>query len=312
MYDPAKPYKHELLRLIESTWQTPYVNVKNGVYPVIRKKFAGLEIQHADGIGTKGVYHWHKRTFKNAVIDAFAMNANDLAMAGAIPYALTDHIVVPDMGHVSVLAIVRALAVLCKGHKIALVGGETSHQDTLDGLDIGITMSGFIAKPRTNHFRVGDVLVGLKSTGLHSNGFSRVRQMFGEGEWRADFVRPTEIYLRTVLALLAKYEIHGMMHITGGAFTKLHDLLDKADAVIAAPRSLAPQPIFHELHTRGVSDREMYTTFNCGVGFMLSVSPRDAARIVAAIPAAVVIGRVEKGSGKVRITSAFTGKTLVL
>lgn len=312
MYDPAKPYKHELLRLIEGTWQTPYVSVKGGVYPVIKKKFKGLEIQHTDGIGTKGVYHWRKRSFKDAVIDAFAMNANDLAMAGATPYALTDHIVVPDMGHVSVLAIVRSLATLCKAHKIALVGGETSHQDTLDGLDIGITMSGFLAKPRTNRFHVGDVLIGLKSTGLHSNGFSRVRQMFGKGEWRADFIRPTAIYLPTVLALLKRHEIHGVMHITGGAFTKLHDLLDQADAVIEVPQALAPQPIFHELYRRGVPDREMYTTFNCGAGFVLSASPEVATRIVAATPRAAVIGRVEKGSGNVRIISAFTGKMLVL
>src|SRR3989344_4501545 len=124
MYDPAKPYKHELLRLIESTWQTPYVSVKSGVYPIIRKKFSGLEIQHADGIGTKGVYHWRKRSFKSAAIDAFAMNANDLAMARATPYAAVDHITTSDMGEKTVLALVQALAVLCKKHHVALVGGE--------------------------------------------------------------------------------------------------------------------------------------------------------------------------------------------
>jgi phosphoribosylformylglycinamidine cyclo-ligase len=312
MYNPAKPYKNELLRLIESTWQTRYVSVRAGVYPVIRKKFSGLEIQHADGIGTKGVYHWKKRSFKNAVTDAFAMNANDLAMAGATPYAVVDHITTSDMGDTTVLALVRALAKLCKKHHVALVGGETSHQDTLEGLDVSIIMSGFINKPRVNRFRVGDALIGLKSSGLHSNGFTKVRQMFGKGEWRDDFTRPTAIYLPTILALLAKYEIHGMMHITGGAYTKLHDLLQEADAVIAAPRSLAPQPIFHELHERGVSDRQMYTTFNCGVGFILSVSERNAARIIATTPHSTIIGRVEKGSGRVQITSSFTGKALTL
>ncbi len=312
MYNPAKPYKHELLRLIESTWKTPYVSVRSGVYPIIRKKFSGLEIQHADGIGTKGVYHWKKRSFKSAVIDAFAMNANDLAMAGARPYAAVDHITTSDMGEKSALAIVRALATLCKEHKIALVGGETSHHDNADGLDISIMMSGFLSKPRTNHFRVGDVLIGLKSNGLHSNGFTKVRQVFKKGEWRTDFIRPTAIYLPTVLALLKKYDIHGMMHITGGAFTKLHDLLHGADALIEVPRALAPQPIFHELHARGVSGQQMYTTFNCGVGFILSASPSTAEHIVASTPHAAIIGRVEKGDGKVHIKSTFTDKTLVL
>jgi len=312
MYDPAKPYKHELLRLIESTWQTPYVSVKAGVYPIIKKKFSGFEIQHADGIGTKGVYHWRKSSFKNAVIDAFAMNANDLAMAGATPYVAVDHITTSDMGDTTVLALIRALALLCKKHKVALVGGETSHQDTLDGLDVSIVMSGFIKKPRINRFRVGDALIGLKSNGLHSNGFTKVRQMFGKGEWRDDFIRPTAIYLPVVLGLLKKYEINGMMHITGGAFTKLHDLLNDADARIEMPRTLAPQPIFHELHERGVSDKAMYTTFNCGVGFVLSAPPRDAATIARSVSGAAVIGLVEKGNGLVRIKSAFTAKTLVL
>ncbi|MDP2594100.1 MAG: AIR synthase-related protein [bacterium] len=312
MYDPAKPYKNELLMLIEDTWQTPYVSVKSGVYPIIKKKFSGLEIQHADGIGTKGVYHWRKKSFKNAVIDAFAMNANDLAMAGATPYAAVDHITTSDMGDTTVLAIVRALAVLCRKHHIALVGGETSHQDTLEGLDVSIIMSGFIKKPRINRFQVGDMLIGLKSSGLHSNGFTTVRQMYGKGEWREDFIRPTAIYLPTVLTLIKKYKIHGMMHITGGAFTKLHDLLLGADAIITVPRALAPQSIFRELCERGVSDRQMYTTFNCGVGFILSSSPEDARRVVSSTPHAAVIGRVEKGSGLVRIKSTFTGKTLVL
>ena len=310
MYEPSKPYKHELLRLIESTWKTPYVMVRPGVSPIIEKKFTGLEIQHADGVGTKGVYHWRKKTFKSAVIDAFAMNVNDLAMAGATPYAAVDHITTCDMGDKTALALVRALAALCKKHRIALVGGETSHQDTIQGFDISVVMSGFISKPRTNRFRVGDVLVGIKSSGLHSNGFTKVRQMFGKGEWRADFTRPTAIYLPAILTLLKKHEIHGMMHITGGAFTKLNDLLLGADAVIEVPRALAPQPIFRELHERGVSDRAMYTTFNCGVGFVLSAAPRDAARIVAATPHTAIIGRIENGKGLVRIVSAFTGRTL--
>lgn len=312
MYNPAKPYKDDILALIESTWRTPHVCVRRGVYPVIEKRFAGLEIQHADGIGTKGWYHWRKRSFKSAVIDAFAMNANDLAMAGATSYAIVDHITTPEAGHESVLAIVRALAALCREHRIALVGGETSHQDTLDGLDVSIVMSGFVEKPRENRFCAGDLLVGLKSSGLHSNGFTRVRRVFKKGEWRADFTRPTAIYLSAILALLKKHEIHGMMHITGGAFTKLRDLLPGLDAVIEAPRALAPQPIFGELHKRGVSDRDMYTTFNCGVGFVLSARPEVAERIVRATAHAAVIGRVEKGSGTVRITSAFSGRVLAL
>ena len=173
-------------------------------------------------------------------------------------------------------------------------------------------MTSFIRTPRTSQFKVGDVLIGLKSSGLHSNGFTKVRSLFGQGEWREDFVRPTEIYLDVVHAILKKYEVHGMMHITGGAFTKLRDLLKGADAVIKQPVKLAPQPIFHELYKRGVSDRDMYRTFNCGIGFVLAVPGKSVKKIIAMTPGSAVIGRVVKGKGMVHIQSAFSGKTIVL
>lgn len=312
MYDPSKPYKHRILKLIQSTWRTPYVRVHSGVYPVITKRFSGLEIQHSDGIGTKGIYHLRKRTFKNAVIDAFAMNANDLAMAGAVPYAVQDHIVIPDAGHRAILEIVRSLTTLCRKHKIAITGGETSHHDNLDALDISITMSGFLHRIRINQCRVGDVLVGLKSNGLHANGFTKVRGMFGAKEWRDDFVRPTTIYLDTIQNLLQKYEVHGMMHITGGAFSKLKDILTKADAVIEFPKGFKPRPIFYELYQRGISSREMYTTLNCGIGFVLSVQPQDAQKIISKLRSTYIIGEVRNGTGNVRIKSIFDGSLVRL
>lgn len=311
MYNPSKPYKHKLLTQIKSTWDTPYVKVRSGVYPIITKKFSGLEVVHTDGIGTKGVYHWRKRTFKNAVIDALAMNLNDLALVGARPYAITDHLTIPGSSDTPVLVIMKELVSLCRKYDIAIVGGETSHHDTVDSLDISISMSGVIEKERKNRFKTGDILIGLKSNGLHSNGFTRVRKIFTRDEWRADFVRPTAIYLNTVLPLLKKYEIHGMMHITGGAFTKLKDILHGADAVIAQPKALFPQSIFAELYARGVSDKDMYTTFNCGIGFVLAVSLKDAMKVAHTAQGAI-IGKVVRGSGRVRITSAFSGKELLL
>ena len=95
MYNPAKPYKHKILKLIESTWDTPYVRVTGGVYPLIKRKISFPEVDHTDGIGTKGFYHWRQETFKEAVIDALAMNLNDLAIVRAVPYKLSNHITVP-------------------------------------------------------------------------------------------------------------------------------------------------------------------------------------------------------------------------
>ena len=103
-----------------------------------------------------------------------------------------------------------------------------------------------------------------------------------------------------------------MMHITGGAFTKLKDLLNGADALIHHPPTLKPQKIFYELSRRGVSGRDMYTTFNCGIGFVLSVSKSEAATIVKKTKGAAIIGKVVKGTGKVQIISMFSGKVVSL
>jgi len=309
MYNPTKPYTKQIINLIKRTWATPYIEVQKNIYAVIKKKFSYLEIDHTDGIGTKGVYHWQKRSFRNAVLDALAMNLNDLALARAVPYKLQDHILLPKDDHRAILAIVKALSQECVKRKIAMTGGETSVHDNMNGLDISLSVSGFIKNLRPNKFQVGDVLIGLKSNGLHSNGFTKVRKIFGK-TYRSDFIKPTAIYLDTILALDKKFDIHGMMHITGGAFTKLKGLLAGADARINRNHQLKPQPVFKELYQRGVSDAQMYRTFNCGIGFILSCAPQAAKTIVFQFRGAAIIGEVVSGRGRVIIVSMFSQKAV--
>lgn len=311
VYNPTKPYKGTILNLIKSTWRTPYVDVKPGLYPVIKKNFSFLEVQHTDGIGTKGFYHWKKHTFKNAVLDALAMNLNDLAMLGAVPYALQNHIILPKDNHLAILTIIKALTQECKKRKIAITGGETSINNDAQGLDISITVSGFIQSSRQNQCRVGDVLIGLKSNGLHSNGFTKIREIFVT-KYKKEFTKPTMIYLDTVLALLNKYQINGMMHITGGAFTKLKDILNKTNVMIYHPKKLRPQKVFQVIYKNGVSNKVMYSTFNCGVGFILSVPKQNVKSILSQVKTAGIIGEVTRGNGVVQIESAFNGKIIKL
>ncbi len=311
MYNPTKPYKYRILKLIRSTWKTPYVKVEKGLYPVFKKNFSLWEVQHTDGIGTKGFYHWEKRAFNNAVVDALAMNLNDLAVVGAIPYALQNHIVLPKDDHKAILEIVKSLAVECRKRKIAMTGGETSiHSDT-KGMDISITVSGFLPKKFNNQCKNGDVLLGLRSSGIHSNGFTKVREVFGN-TYRREFTEPTKIYLDDILSILATHKVHGMMHITGGAFTKLKDILGKNDAVISQPKTLQPQKIFRDMYAKGLSNKTMYSTFNCGIGFILSVPKKEVQKILSHSPNIAVIGKVIRGTGKVRIVSAFDKKIIEL
>ncbi len=310
MYDPTKPYKHKILELIRRTWETPYVSVENGV---VKKKFDHREYHHTDGIGTKGVYHWKARSFDSAVKDALYMNMNDLAMVRAVPYAVTDHVLLPEEDEDAILRIVSSLTEECRRRNVAVTGGETAIHDNIDGLEISVTMLGFVKDPRPNELKKGNVLVGLESNGLHSNGFTKVREVFGD-EWRPEFTEPTNLYLDTVLSLDERFEVCGRMHVTGGAFTKLKDILPKdADVVIRRDHRIQPHEIFFEIYERGVPDEEMYKTFNCGMGFLLCVEEEDAEDVVKWVEGfkADVVGEVVEGSGRVRVESAFSEREVV-
>lgn len=306
MYNPTKPYKKKIFELIKKTWNNPNISVRKDIYSVFRKRFNSPEIDHTDGIGSKGVYHWQKRSFHNAVIDAMAMNLNDLALMRAKPYKLQNHITLPEDDQKAILEIIKNLSDECKKRKIAITGGETSIHSNIEGMDLAITMSGIIEKGKPNQILASDVLIGFKSTGLHSNGFSKVRQLF-KNKFRKEFIEPTAIYLETILDLDKKYDVHGMMHITGGAFTKLKDIVKNIDLEIWKNHNLKPQNIFQDIFAKGLSDEEMYKTFNCGIGFIISTSENDGKEIINKYPKLVdIIGIAKPGNGKISIQSAFS------
>ncbi|MBI2515076.1 hypothetical protein HYV91_02760 [Candidatus Wolfebacteria bacterium] len=309
MYNPTKPYKDEIVSLVRQTWETPYALVKDGV---LYKKFFYPEFHHADGVGTKGIYHWKRRTFKNAVLDAMAMNLNDMLMARAMPYALIDHVFLPRDDKDAILGILSSLVLECRERQIVIPRGETAIHDTQEGLEIGIAMLGFVKEIKANELQVGDLLVGFTSNGLHSNGFTKVRELFGE-EPRPEFIFPTKIYFKNVWSLLDKINIHGMMHITGGAFTKLKDILPPdADINIGSNYNLRPHRIFYEIYGHGITDEEMYQTFNCGIGFILGMSKYDAIQYLPMLHSldAEIIGEVVPGAGVIKIQSKFSGREI--
>lgn len=309
MYDPTKPYRKEILGLVQKTWKTPFISVKDNI---VKKKFSFTEFAHSDGIGTKGIYHWKKKTFKNAVLDALAMNLNDMLMMNTQPYAILNHLFLPKDDRKALLKIIGYLSRECQKRKIAILGGETAMHNDMEGLELSITMLGFVKKPKENRFLAGDVLIGIESNGLHSNGFTKIREIFGK-KIKPDFIAPTFIYFDKIFPLINKFNIHGICHITGGAFTKLKELLNGADAVIKSTHGLTPPKIFKELYKKGISDKEMYKTFNCGIGLILSAPPKEAVRILRQIKnfKADIVGEVISGNGKVEIASFFSNKKII-
>lgn len=311
MYQTDKPYKKEILESIKKTWETQYVSVRNGL---LTKKFNFPEASSTDGIGTKGIFHWNKRSFRNAVLDALAMNLNDLVLMRAKAYKLQNHIFIPEDDDEAILKIIENLVEQCKMREIAIVGGETSVHDNIRGMDISISVDGFVEIPKKNEFVNGDVLIGIKSSGLHSNGFTKVRELF-QGEIKEEFTIPTLIYSDKILDINKRFEIHGLTHVTGGAFSKIKDFLVNADVIINNHK-LKPQNIFYEIYNKSLSDEEMYKTFNCGIGFILGASKNAAHGIVSELNLlglkADIIGEVVKGTGKVKIKSAFSDREVVL
>ncbi len=310
MYDTTKPYKKEIIELIKTTWNTRYANVENGI--VVNRKFRGKDFHHVDGIGTKGVYYWQKKLFDSAVMDALAMNLNDLAAERAIPYALTDHIMIPKDNKGYILEIVKSLVNECKERDIVILNGETAIHNNMDGLEISVNMVGFVKKPKPNKFNLGDILIGIESNGLHSNGFSKIRKLFKD-KFRMEFITPTRDYIDKIFEIDKKININGMCHITGGAYIKLQDLLYNNNLQIRKNHILKPQDIFYEIYEKGVSDYEMYKTFNCGIGFILGINKKDENKFIDEMAGRFkcdVIGKITKGNGKIKIESQFSKRKI--
>lgn len=276
MYDTTKPYISEILGIIKATWNVSApVEVLGPNDCTMSFPSETIFTCHVDGVGTKGKYHWKQRTFREAVQDALAMNVNDLSAGGAKAFMLSPHIQVPRDDHNAVVAIMKSLANECIERDIAIVGGETAITDTLDGMEISLFVSGYrpnqLVRPPIAD---GDVIIGLLSSGLHSNSFTKVRELFGrDEESNSYFTDPTRYYDRVTLSLQNKYgdSIHGIEHITGGAFTRLKKLLSGNRAIL----DFTPVPvpgIFYEIYRRGVSDEEMFGTFNCGIGMVFIVA----------------------------------------
>lgn len=315
MYDTTKPYVSEIERLIRTTWNTKYIRVNK--YGVRKKHGApkGPEWRHTDGIGTKGEDHWIERTFKEAVQDALAMNLNDFARDRCIPFEICDHIFLPTDDHFAMISIVSHMADQCRMHHLAITGGEPAIHEGSKGLEISITMLGVRRSLRPNQYHNGDILIGIGSSGAHSNGFTKIHSVYDAQKSLSDSITtPTLIYYDVIDGIDRTLGIHGMTHITGGAFTKMKKYLGAHNAYIHRSHNLVPHAIFSDLVARGISDEEMYRTFNCGIGFVISVDARvvnACLKIIRQQFSAAVIGEVQSGSGSVHIESMFSKREFI-
>jgi len=315
VYDPTKPFKEQVMANIRKTWKDKVVEV--GPYAMVKLRDGRLGLFHADGIGTKGYLHWQQKTFKEAAQDALAMNVDDSIMLGVYPEVVVDHMILAEESNEAILGVTEGLCDLCSDLDIVVPGGETAILDTIKGLEVGVVTYGSIdekdiVKPK---IKDGDKIIGIESSGIHSNGLTFIREMiFDKLKLKMDstlpcylnkkigeeLTIPTHIYLPVLKEVLDNYrdKISGMMHITGGAFSKLLDIAGNNALEITKEHGLTPQPIFNFLRDQNlISEVDMYRKFNCGIGFVITCRPgveNDLVGIIGEKFKAEVIGQASK------------------
>jgi len=241
-----------------------------------------------DSVGTKVLVAKEMRRWDTIGIDCVAMNVNDMICIGAEPLAFVDYVAIADYDR----EVARQIGVgLNRGAELAnvsIIGGEIAVvPELVRELDLAGTCFGMVRKSKVIDGRAieaGDVIVGLPSTGIHSNGLTLARRVLaasaltvfdpvgGTGRpWGEELLKPTAVYVRPVLRALRRGTVHGMAHITGGGLRNLVRLKATVEFRIAKP--LEPPALFSEIQRLGgIEDREMYQTFNMGMGLALVAS----------------------------------------
>lgn len=276
-------------------------------------------VSSTDGVGTKLKIAFMLDKHDTIGIDLVAMCVNDIVVQGAAPLFFLDYISLGKLDEDKVLDIVKGIATGCKDAECSLIGGETAEMSGFYA-DNEYDLAGFVVGLADNEdlfdgseIAVGHKLIGIASSGLHSNGYSLVRKIFFEGlkmsveDYVEDFGRtlgeellePTRIYAKSVANLRRDFQIYGISHITGGGLIdNIPRILPGACKAVIHKLSWTSQPIFHFLQKAGqMSDQEMMRTFNNGLGLVIVVSEEEASdalmRLEGMGETAYIIGSVE-------------------
>jgi len=269
-----------------------------------------------DSVGTKLLVANLMRKWDTVGIDCVAMNANDMICIGAEPIAFVDYFAVEKYDEEVARQVGIGLNEGARQANMSIIGGEVAilpevvHDFDLAGTCLGVVEKNKIVTGRA--IKPKDVIIGLSSTGIHSNGLTLARRVFrdaglsvndplpgGSDSVGQALLEPTAIYVRPVMAVLRKHEVHGIAHFTGGGLSNIVRLKKKVEFVVTDP--LKPQPIFYAIQKLAkIEDEEMYRTFNMGMGMCVVAPEGEAKGIIRTLGKSVrskVVGEVRRGSG---------------
>ncbi len=274
-----------------------------------------------DGVGSKVLIASAVKKWDTVGIDCVAMNVNDAICMGAEPLAFVDYLAIDDPNPEITKEIGKGLQRAALQSNMSIIGGETaSLPELINGFDLAGTCLSFVKKNKIitgEAITEEDVIIGIQSSGLHSNGYTLARKVLLQSPFTLNdkfpqgfypdktigevLLEPTRIYVREILALLEKVTVHGLAHITGGGLKNLLRL--KEDVKFELTDLFQPQDVFSFLMEQGnIDQKEMYKTFNMGMGFAVIVSEDDADEAIDVLSKysemqVKKVGMIKKGSG---------------
>lgn len=271
-------------------------------------------VSGTDGVGTKLRIALDVKKYDTVGIDCFAMCANDILCHGAKPLFFLDYLACGKLDSDIAAEIVGGIAAACKETGTALIGGETAEMPgmyQIGDYDVAGFCVGVVEKDEIidgSQIKEGQMIVGLPSSGFHSNGFSLVRKIFtdfnvefeGKPLWKTLLV-PTRLYQNDIDKIRQKVKLSGIAHITGGGLIENvpRILPDGLSAVIEKSKINVPSVMKELMRKGGITEDEMFGTFNMGVGMVVICDQSDAQTVLDLIPESSLIGKVEKGEEKI-------------
>ncbi|MDX1504192.1 MAG: phosphoribosylformylglycinamidine cyclo-ligase [Spongiibacter sp.] len=273
-------------------------------------------VSGTDGVGTKLRLAMDLGIHDSIGIDLVAMCVNDLLVTGAEPLFFLDYYATGKLNVDIAASVVTGIGAGCEMAGCALVGGETAEMPGMyegEDYDLAGFCVGVVEKSKIidgSSVRIGDVLIGVGSSGPHSNGYSLVRKIversevpldsaFGDSTLGKTLLAPTRIYIKPILNIIKQFQVNALAHITGGGLLEnIPRVLPPNTKAVIDTRSWQQPAIFDWLQVEGnVEDREMYRTFNCGIGMVMAVPQGDAEGIIDMLKqhneTATVIGQIE-------------------
>jgi len=295
----------------------------------VSKKFKEpVLVSGTDGVGTKLKLAFHLGRHDTVGIDLVAMSVNDILVQGAEPLFFLDYFACGKLDVPVATDVIKGIALGCERAGCALIGGETAEMPGMypDGeYDLAGFAVGAVEKSKIidgTRIAPGDVVLGLASSGVHSNGFSLVRKIIevAKPDLEADFhgrkladvlLEPTRIYVKPLLALMAAMDVKGMVHITGGGLVEnVPRVLQKNLTAVLHKDAWVMPPLFVWLQQHGgVADAEMHRVFNCGIGMTVIVAAEDAEAATAMLTAA---GETVTRIGEIRERAEGEAQTIVV